>query len=514
METSSPTPFLAPVEDGADFPAYRTQPSNIEAEQALLGAILVNNDCAATVSGFLTAEHFFEPIHQRIYETAQNLIERGHIANPTTLKAYFDGDDALAEIGGAEYLRRLAAGAITIINAEDYGRTIYDLSLRRQLVVIGEDMVNTAYSSTVEETAVLQIEASEQRLYNLAETGKYEGGFQSIKDSLTLAVASAAAALKRDSHLSGVTTGFTDLDAILGGLHKSDLIILAGRPSMGKTALATNIAFNAAEAHRADQDDDGDLSSSEGAVVAFFSLEMSAEQLALRLLAEQTGISSQKIRRGRFSTSDFDRIVDASRTIETLGFFIDDTPAISIATLRARARRLKRQHNLGLIVVDYLQLLRPAHSGRSENRVLEISEITQGLKALAKELEVPVLALSQLSRAVELRDDKRPQLADLRESGAIEQDADVVLFIYREEYYWLRTHPRPVRKEGVSERDFELNMKQWEADLDQDGSRGITEVIIGKHRNGPTDTIQLLFEGRVTKFANYIKSDRLPDEPF
>jgi replicative DNA helicase len=512
METSSPTPYLAPVEDGSELPSFRSQPSNVEAEQALLGAILVNNDCAATVSGFLTAEHFFEPIHRRIYETAQNLIDRGHIANPTTLRAYFDGDDNLAEIGGVEYLRRLAAGAITIINAEDYGRAVYDLSLRRQLIQIGEEMVHTAYSSTVDEIAVLQIEATEQRLYNLAEKGKYEGGFQSIKDSLTLAVASAEAALKRDSHLSGVTTGFADLNAILGGMHKSDLIILAGRPSMGKTALATNIAFNAAEAHREEHDGGGALSSSEGAVVAFFSLEMSAEQLASRVLAEATGIPSENLRRGRFSTDDFTRIVDASKTIESLGFFIDDTPAISIAALRARARRLKRQHNLGLIVVDYLQLLRPAHSGRSENRVLEISEITQGLKALAKEIEVPVLALSQLSRAVEQRDDKRPQLSDLRESGAIEQDADVVLFIYREEYYWLRNHPRPLRKDIEEERDFQLRVQEWNDAHDE--VQGIAEVIVGKHRNGPTGTVQLLFEGRITKFANLAKSDRLPDEPF
>ena len=511
METSSPPPYLAPVEDGSEFPSFRSQPGNIEAEQALLGAILVNNDCAATVSGFLTAEHFHEPIHRTIYETAQNLIDRGHLANPTTLKAYFDNDENLAEIGGVDYLRRLAAGAITIINAEDYGRTIYDLSVRRQLIEIGEEMVNTAYSSSVEEIAILQVEAAEQRLYNLAEKGKYEGGFQSIKDSLTLAVASAAAALKRDSHLSGVTTGFTDLNALLGGLHKSDLIILAGRPSMGKTALATNIAFNAAEAHRGEQDDDGDLSSSEGAVVAFFSLEMSAEQLASRVLAEATGIPSENLRRGRFSTKDFDRIVDAARTIESLTFFIDDTPAISIAALRARARRLKRQHNLGLIVVDYLQLLRPAHAGRSENRVLEISEITQGLKALAKELEVPVLALSQLSRAVEQRDDKRPQLADLRESGAIEQDADVVMFIYREEYYWLRTHPKPLRKDIEEERDYQLRLNEWEKAFDE--FRGIAEVIVGKHRNGPTDTVQLQFDGRVTKFANLARAERLP-EPF
>ncbi len=512
METSSPPPYLAPVEDSTEFPSYRSQPSNIEAEQALLGAILVNNDCATVVSGFLTEDHFHEPIHRVIYRTVLSMIDRGHRANPTTLKSVFDNDENLAEIGGVDYLRRLADGAITIINAEDYGRTIYDLSVRRQLIEIGEEMVNTAYSSGVDEIAVLQVEAGEQRLYNLAEKGKYEGGFQSIKHSLTLAVASAEAALKRDSHLSGVTTGFTDLNAVLGGLHKSDLIILAGRPSMGKTALATNIAFNAAEAHRGEQDDGGDLSSSEGAVVAFFSLEMSAEQLASRVLAEATGIPSENLRRGRFSTDDFTRIVDAARTIESLTFFIDDTPAISIATLRARARRLKRQHNLGLIVVDYLQLLRPAHSGRSENRVLEISEITQGLKALAKELEVPVLALSQLSRAVEQRDDKRPQLSDLRESGAIEQDADVVMFIYREEYYWLRTHPRPMRKDIEEERDFRLRLKEWEDALDE--FRGIAEVIIGKHRNGPTATVQLLFEGRVTKFANLAKSERLPDEPF
>ena len=488
--------------DGSNVAATQLQPSNIEAEQALLGALLVNNDIAATVGGFLESEHFFEGIHARIFSAALALIERGQIANPTTLKAFFQNDEALKDIGGADYLRRLASGAVTIINAEDYGRLIYDLALRRNLIVIGEDMVNTAYESDLEETSVLQIEAAEQRLYNLAEKGKYEGGFRSFTSSIQGAIENAEAAFQRDGHLTGVGTGLRDLDHKLGGLHKSDLVILAGRPSMGKTALATNIAYNAARAYRKGQDVDGTPLSSEGAVVAFFSLEMSAEQLASRVLAEATEIPSEKLRRGLFSKDDWPRLVQASQDMEGLPLFIDDTAAISIAALRARARRLKRQHNLGLVVVDYLQLLRPAAARRNENRVQEISEITQALKALAKELEVPVLALSQLSRAVEQRDDKRPQLADLRESGAIEQDADVVMFIFREEYYHERLRPPETTPE----------FEEWQRRMHD--IQGIAEVIVGKHRHGPTGTVQLLFNGEITKFADLAKANRLPEVPY
>jgi len=450
----------------------RSPPNNIEAEQALLGAILVQNDVAAQVGGFLTPEHFFEPIHGRVFEAITRLIDRGQVANPTTLRALFERDEAMAVVGGVDYLKRLASGAVTVISVEDYGRLIQEAAVRRQLIQVGETMVNSAYADTAR-AAVVQIEDAEQRLYGLAEKGRYEGGEQPFTTILAKAVENIEAAKRRDGHLTGVGTGLRDLDNRLGGLHPSDLVILAGRPSMGKTALATNIAVNAAR---------------DGVVVAFFSLEMSGEQLGARILAEETGIASERLRRGQIGEDDFLRLVQANQRIERYQLLIDDTPALSIATLRARARRTKRRHGLGLVVVDYLQLLRPATS--RDNRVIEISDITQGLKALAKELDVPVLALSQLSRQVEQRDDKRPQLSDLRESGAIEQDADLVMFIFREEYYLERRRPNETDSEFD---DWRLKMEQVQ---------GIAEVIIGKHRHGPTGTVRLLFDGKLTKFAN------------
>ncbi|MBM3509951.1 MAG: replicative DNA helicase [Alphaproteobacteria bacterium] len=492
---------LAAVEPSE--PTFRRMPQNAEAEQALLGAILVNNDAALKVSSFLRPEHFIEPVHARIYEAALKLIERGHLADPVTLKGYFERDDALAGVGGPTYLAQLAAAAVTIINAEDYGRTIYDLALRRQLIGIGETMVNTAYDPAIEETSSAQVENAERQLFGLAQLGQAEGGFKSFTLASSLALENAEAAYKRDGQLSGVTTGFSDLDEKLGGLHRSDLIILAGRPSMGKTALATNIAFNAARSFREEIGTDGRPQVVEGAAVAFFSLEMSAEQLATRILAEQSNIPSERIRRGTISSEQFANLTRAAQELETLPLYIDDTPALSIAALTTRARRLKRTHNIGMIVIDYLQLVRPARNRRDDNRVLEVSEITQGLKALAKQLDVPVLALSQLSRAVEQRDDKRPHLADLRESGSIEQDADVVMFIYREEYYMERSKPA----EGSPER------LAWEAKRKE--VEGIAEVIVGKHRHGPTGTEQLLFHGETTKFANLARAERLPaDVPF
>jgi len=483
------------------FTPFRTPPHNVEAEQALLGAILITNDAAAQVSSFLVAAHFFEPAHGRIYDAALALIDRGQIANPTTLRAVFERDPALTEVGGADYLKRLTGAAVTIINVEDYGRLIYDLALRRQLIAIGQDMVNIAFDSKLEETATNQIQDAEQRLYNLAEKGKYEGGFRSFRQALTEAVNDAEAARKRDGHLTGVTTGFRDLDEKLGGLHRSDLIILAGRPSMGKTALATNLAFNAAMAHL-DAEREGREDRSEGAGVAFFSLEMSAAQLAARILAEATGITSERLRRGTLTNDDFDTLVTQSQRIEDGRLFIDDTPAITIATLRARARRLQRQHRIGMVVVDYLQLVRGTARGGEANRVQEVSEITQGLKALAKELNLPVLALSQLSRQVEQRDDKRPQLSDLRESGAIEQDADVVMFIFREEYYLERRQPR----EGTPEHD------EWRTQMER--VHNLAEVIVGKHRHGPTGNVKLHFEGSITKFSNWADPSHYPDPGF
>ncbi|MBM3555836.1 MAG: replicative DNA helicase, partial [Alphaproteobacteria bacterium] len=404
--------------------SFRRPPGNEEAEQALLGAVLINNEALGRVSAFLRKEHFLLPVHGRIYDAALTVVERGLIANPVTLKPYFENDAALGDIGGAQYLFRLAQAAVSVINAEHFGRVIYDLALRRKLIEVGEDMVNRAYDATVEETAKTQIEDAESELFHLAEDGNTDTGPQPFTQALDLAVRAAEAARKRGAAISGVTTGLTDLDNMLGGLHKSDLLILAGRPGMGKSALATNIAFNAAKAL-------SQRGGESGAAAAIFSLEMSAEQLANRILGEQAEIPSEKLRRGQIDAAHFERLVNASRDIQKYPIFIDDTPALSISALRTRARRLRLTNKIGLIVVDYLQLMRPSGRKAPESRVLEISEITQGLKALAKDLDIPVLALSQLSRAVESREDKRPQLADLRESGTIEQDADVVMFIYR-----------------------------------------------------------------------------------
>ena len=478
----------APMGDAEPAAGYRTPPANLEAEQALLGAILVNNEAASRVTDFLQPEHFQEPGHQRIYAAALKLIERGQIANPVTLKYFFEQDEALAEVGGSQYLARLAGATVTVINAQHYGRAIFDLALRRGLIEIGEAMVNDAYAADVDVQATDQIETAEQDLFQLAEHGQADRGLTAFDTILASSIDMAAAAFQRDGQMSGVASGMIDLDQKLGGLHPSDLIILAGRPAMGKSALATNIAFHAASNIKRMKQEDGEDKIVDGGVVAFFSLEMSAEQLATRLLAEQSRIGSERIRRGDISSDDFSRLVTASQAIEQAPLYIDDTPALTVSALRTRARRLKRQHDLGLVVVDYLQLLRG--TGRSENRVQEISEITQGLKALAKELDIPVLALSQLSRQVETREDRRPLLSDLRESGSIEQDADVVMFIYREEYYHERKQPEPDTPDHAA----------WLEKADQ--IHGIAEVIIGKQRHGPTGTIRLQFEREFTKFSN------------
>ncbi len=476
--------------DATETP-FRSPPHNIEAEQELLGAILVNNQAAERVDGFLRPEHFFHATHQRIYDAALKLITRGEIATPTTLKPFFERDDSLKHVGGAAYLAKLAAAATAIINAETYGKAIHDLALRRELVRIGESMVNTAYDSAVDDPANEQIEHAEQELFDVAERGRNEGGFINFKQSLTQSIDMVQSAFKKGG-LSGVATGLKDLDAKLGGLHKSDLVILAARPSMGKSALATNIAFNAAKSY-------ADSNGQEGARVAYFSLEMSAEQLATRILAEQTGIPSDKLRKGEIDDDDFiHQIVPVAGQLEEIPFFVDDTGALNISALRTRARRLKRTHGIGLIIVDYLQLVRPARPRRDDSRVNEVSEVTQGLKALAKDLDVPVLALAQLSRAVESRDDKRPQLADLRESGAIEQDADVVMFIYREEYYERRKEPAMNTPQHA----------EWQEKMDQ--IHNLADVIIGKQRHGPIGNVTLHFNGPLTKFSDHAQSERFP----
>ncbi|MBX3455876.1 replicative DNA helicase [Ferrovibrio sp.] len=490
MNHAAPTSPL--IATSTDETLYRTAPHNLDAEQELLGAILVNNDAAHRVSGFLRAEHFYNELHRRIYEAALTLVERGEIANPVTLKAYFERDELLAQIGGPAYLARLAAMATTVINAEDYARVIHDLAMRRELIRMGEDMVNQAYDPKVEEDARGQIEAAEQKLFQLADEGRSEGGFIPFRDSITQSLGMIDAAWKKGG-LSGVTSGLKDMDGKLGGFHPSDLIILAGRPSMGKTALAANVAFNAAKAYF-------ESGGEHGAPVAFFSLEMSAEQLATRILSEQSNIHSEKLRRGDITDEDFTRrIVPTSKLLQQVPFYIDDTGAISISLLRSRARRLKRTANIGMIVVDYLQLVRGSSSRRNDNRVQEISEVTQALKALAKDLNVPVIALSQLSRAVESRDDKRPQLSDLRESGAIEQDADVVMFVFREEYYEARKEPSMGTPEHAA----------WQEKMERIANLG--EVIIGKQRHGPIGKIVLQFESAFTRFSDYVASDHLPE---
>jgi replicative DNA helicase len=486
------------VDDPA--PAFRSAPHNIEAEQALLGAILVNNEAFYRVSDFLVPEHFFEPIHQKIYQIARDLVRAGKIATPITLKTFLDGDIDIGGLTVSQYLARLAAEATTIINAQDYGRTIYDLALRRALIIVGEDMVNTAYEAVVDASPRQQIEDAERKLYDLAEAGRYDGGFQRFATALTTAVDMAAKAYQRDGKLSGIATGLDDLDRMMGGLQSSDLIIVAGRPGMGKTALATNIAYNVARAWRGDVQPDGHTLTVNGGIVGFFSLEMSAEQLATRIIAEQTGISSSKIRRGGISEAEFEKIKDHSIELQNLPFYVDETGGLSIAQLAARARRLKRQRGLDLLVIDYLQLLQGSTRRSSENRVQEITEITTRLKALAKELNVPVMALSQLSRQVESREDKRPQLSDLRESGSIEQDADVVVFVFREEYY------HKMRKPSESDRE---KFAQWM--MEGDKVMGKAEVIIGKQRHGPTGTVELQFESELTRFGNLARADHLPD---
>jgi len=501
LTTSRVTPLREP-----DLERVPQPPANLEAEQALLGAILVNNAAHARVAEFLLSEHFANAVHGRSYAAIGKLLERGQIANPVTLKNLFDQDGALVEIGGAQYLAQLAASAVTIINAEHYGRTIHDLHLRRELITIGQDVVNDAFAHDLDNPATQQIEHAEAKLFELATTGEAEGGFQAFNTALATAITMAQAAFKRDGKTVGVATGFVDIDKKLGGLHPSDLVILAGRPSMGKTALATNIAFNAAKVYRETRLADGRVGVEDGAVVGIFSLEMSAEQLATRILAEESGTSSDRIRRGEVRHEDFDRLVAASQRLAQVPLYIDDTPALSIAALRTRARRLKRQKGLGLIVVDYLQLLRPSSQSRAmENRVQEVSDVTRGLKALAKELDVPVLACAQLSRAVEQREDKRPMLADLRESGSIEQDADVVMFIFREEYY--KSRP-PVRNQGEDDTKYNDRYARWQGELER--VSGLAEVIIAKQRHGPIGTVKLHFEAETTKFDNYIGPDHLP----
>ncbi|MEJ5018616.1 replicative DNA helicase [Ochrobactrum vermis] len=480
---------------------YREAPHNIEAEQALLGAILINNDAFYRVSDFLKPTHFFEPLHRRIYEITTDLIRVGKMANPVTMKTFLPTEGKVGDLTIFQYVTRLATEAVTIINAEDYGRAIYDLATRRALIGIGEDMVNVAYDAPVDNAPQEQIEDAERRLFELAETGRYDGGFQAFKDAVTTAVDMANAAFMRDGHLSGVSTGIHMLDGKMGGLQPSDLIVLAGRPGMGKTSLATNIAFNIANAYEGEQQADGTMKAINGGVVGFFSLEMSAEQLATRIISEQTEVSSSKIRRGDITETDFEKLVACSQVMQKIPLYIDQTGGISIAQLAARARRLKRQRGLDVLVIDYIQLMTGSSKASAQNRVQEITEITTGLKALGKELNVPIIALSQLSRQVESREDKRPQLSDLRESGSIEQDADVVLFVFREEYYVKNLEPRD---------EFDPKYEEWKQHFEK--VKGTADVIVAKQRHGPTGTVKLAFQSEFTRFADLAEGSYVPEQ--
>jgi replicative DNA helicase len=467
-------------------------PHSVEAEQQLLGAILTNNDVYDRIAQIIGPQHFHDPVHARIFEIAATRIAKNALASPVTLKAFMEDDEGLKELGGPAYLARLAGAAISAFAVRDYAQMIYDFAIRRELIGLGRDIADKAARVDVSSEPKDQIVEAEQQLYKLSEQGQTESGFQSFLKAVTDAVNVANAAFQREGGLAGVSTGLTDMDKKLGGLHRSDLLILAGRPSMGKTSLATNIAFNVAKAYKKGKKPDGTIGTIDGGVVGFYSLEMSAEQLAARILSEASEVPSDQIRRGDLTEGEFRRFVEAAKTLEACPLYIDDTPALPISQLAARARRLKRTHGLDVLIVDYLQLVRG--TGRSENRVNEISEITMGLKAIAKELDIPVIALSQLSRQVENREDKRPQLSDLRESGSIEQDADVVMFVYREEYYAEREKPSDDRLD---------EMAVWQERMEK--LHGRAEVVIGKQRHGPIGTVELSFEGRFTRFGNLAK---------
>jgi len=470
-------------------------PSNIEAEQALLGIILFDNAAYERLSDALKANHFYEPFHARLFQAMEEHIRKGQLAEPIVLMERFKRDPAFEDLGGLRYLADLVDRAPPAANAADYGRVVYDLALRRELIRIGGEIATTA-NTDAEKEARDQIEAAEQQLYGLAENGASQTGFVNFADALRGAIEMAAEAYDRDGGLAGLSTGLIDLDKLLGGLHPSDLVILAARPSMGKTSLATNIAFHIANSYGWEPQPDGTRKTVNGGIVAFFSLEMSAEQLAMRMLGEVSGVSSDKLRKGEINAADFGRVRDAAMEIQDAPLYIDATGGLAVGKMAARARRLKRQGGLDLIIVDYLQLLTSGDSNLASNRVQEVSMITQSLKALAKELSVPIIALSQLSRQVENREDKRPQLSDLRESGSIEQDADVVMFIYREDYYLARAEPS-----GDAAKHLE-----WQTKMDE--VHNISEVIIGKARHGPIGTVRLHFNPELTKFGNLAREGR------
>ncbi|KHK90920.1 replicative DNA helicase [Novosphingobium malaysiense] len=481
----------------------RTLPSNVEAEAAFLGAVLIDNRVIEELQTQLGPQHFFEPVHARIYERILNLLDRKAVVTPVTLRPYFEADESLKALGGVAYLARLTADGQGLLAPRELADQIYDLALLRELISVGRGLVEGAMDTSESVEPMEQVERAEAALYKVAEGAASANEAKSFGAATRTAIFNIEKAFNSGGHISGKTTGLNSVNEKIGGLHDSDLIILAGRPGMGKTSLVTNIAFNTAQRYVDDTVRDGiEHAKSVGAPTAFFSLEMSADQLATRILAEQSGISSEALRMGKISREDFQQLSFASQRLAELPLFIDDTPGLSIAALRTRARRLKRRHNIGLIIIDYLQLL--SGSGRAQdNRVNEISEISRGLKTLAKELEVPVIALSQLSRAVEQREDKKPMLSDLRESGSIEQDADMVWFVYREDYYVNATEPKyPAENDPP---DVVEKWEAWRQKMEQ--VTGLAELIVAKQRHGSTGRVRLKFEARITKF-----SDLAPDD--
>jgi replicative DNA helicase len=481
-------------------------PHNVEAEAALLGALMIDNRLAEDVQIKLRADHFFEPVHARIYEAVLKLVDRNMVANPVTLKPMFDADEAIKALGGPAYLAQLTGSGAALIGARDFAEQIYDLALLRELVSVGRDMATRALDTSEAITPKQQIEEAEVALYRVAEQGGESGSVKTFVQASVEAVRLAEKAMNAGGGLSGVTTGLADVNAKTGGLHHSDLLILAGRPGMGKTALATNMAFNAARRWVRDEEDGIEPAKSVGAKVAFFSLEMSADQLATRILSEQSKIVAEEIRTGKLDNQKFRDFARAAQALESLPLYIDDTPGLTIAALRTRARRLKRRHGIGLIIVDYLQLLQGSGRNSDGNRVQEISEISRGLKTLAKELNVPVVALSQLSRAVEQREDKKPQLSDLRESGSIEQDADIVMFVYREEYYVRGMEP--TRPSTSDSEEVHAKHREWMQKFLP--VEGLAEVIIAKQRHGATGNVKVRFEGKYTLFSDFIDDSYLP----
>ena len=495
------------IAESASEPGAQTLPQNVEAEAALLGALMIDNRLVEDVQLKLRPDHFFEPLHGRIYEAILRMTDANRVANPVTLRPLFEADEAIKEVGGPAYLAQLTGSGAAVIGARDFAQQIYDLALLRALIGVGRDLVEGALDTSEDVAPLAQIERAETELYKVAEEGGAEGRARSFGEAAMDSIRNAEAALNRGGGLTGITSGFTGLNSRIGGLQRSDLLIVAGRPGMGKTALATNMAFAAAERFLQDQADGIEPTKAAGAPIAIFSLEMSSEQLVTRVLSEQSQVTAEQIRTGSLGRQEFASFARTAERLHSLPFYIDDTPGLTIAALRTRARRLKRQKGIGLIVVDYLQLLSGTGRGSNDNRVQEISEISRGLKQLAKELDVPVIGVSQLSRAVEQREDKRPQLADLRESGSIEQDADIVLFVYREEYY-LKAHEPKHPIPGDSAEVFSA-FEEWESKHSQ--VAGMAELIIAKNRHGGTGKERLRFEGRFTKFSDPADDERLPE---